>query len=382
MTDRSPEALRVALLSACYWPEVRRGGERIVHELATGLIERGHRPRLITSHPGRTTRGVEDGLPVVRHRRPPDGALLRRGYEEYLTHVPFSYLALRRGEDDVAQSFLATDALASGRWTRRTGRPSVFSYLGVPDPSYLWKRRLRFETMTRAVAGCTAVTALSRSAADGFRRVFGIDPVVIHPGIDLDAFAPGGERAEHPTIFCGAVPGDPMKRVPLLVEAFERVRRERRDARLLLLRPADPTAAAQLADAVEGVELVEPRESAHAVAEYYRHAWVSVLPSLGESFGLALAEALACGTPVVGARHGAVPEVVDRDTIGRLFEGDDPPALATALLEALELATDPRTSGACRARAEDFSRQRCAQAYELLYRTLIAEVADERSARR
>jgi hypothetical protein len=42
--------VKVALLSPVFWPEVRRGGERFVRDLADGLLERGHAPRLITSH--------------------------------------------------------------------------------------------------------------------------------------------------------------------------------------------------------------------------------------------------------------------------------------------------------------------------------------------
>ena len=46
-------SLKVALLSPVFWPEVRRGGERFVRELADGLIAEGHEPRLITTHRGR-----------------------------------------------------------------------------------------------------------------------------------------------------------------------------------------------------------------------------------------------------------------------------------------------------------------------------------------
>jgi teichuronic acid biosynthesis glycosyltransferase TuaC len=85
-----------------------------------------------------------------------------------------------------------------------------------------------------------------------------------------------------------------------------------------------------------------------------------------------LVEALACGTPVVASNLDGMREVVDRDSVGRLFDGDDERALARALLETLELAEDAGTPQACRSRAEDFSTERTTEQYIELYRELLA----------
>ena len=366
--DRS---LRVALLSPCSWPEVRRGAERFTRELADGLLTRGHRPTLITSHPGLPSRRIEDGLPVLRVPRPPQGRLLRRHYEPYLTHVPLSYLALSHGAYDLAHATYPADAVAGARWKRRTGRPLVLSYMGVPDRTGLREYRWRLELLLRALSRCDAVVALSRYAGEAFRHWLGYEARVIPPGVDVHTFRPLADRTSFPSIICSAAPEVPRKHVDLLVRALALVRRTHPDAQLILSRPRRLDAVERAGVDVHAAGVVWQNLDDRAVlARAYAQAWVSALPARDEAFGLVLAEALACGTPVVGYDHGAIPEVVDRAGIGRLFERLDPECLAEALLGALELSRQDGTSARCRARAEELSTDRCTERYLELYADL------------
>jgi phosphatidylinositol alpha-mannosyltransferase len=343
---------RIALLAPAYWPEVRRGGERMVHDLGAGLAARGHRVRLLTSHPGRTTQGVEDGIEVVRQRRLPDGRLRRRRFEDHLTHVPSSWLALRRGDDEVVHAFHHSDAQAA----IRSGRPSVFTYLGIPHRAGLANRRRRLELVTAAIERADVTLALSEAAARAFRRWLGVDPRVIHPGVDLAAFTPGGERAEAFTVLCPAALDAPHKRPELLRDAFAIVRRERPGARLVVQRGGP-------LDAAPGVE-ARDLDDHDALVAAYRAAHVTALSSRGEAFGLVLAESLACGTPAAACADAAGPEVLGE--AGATFSGDDPQALAGAILDA---ALVPAAT--CRARAGRFDLQRCVDAHEQLYASLL-----------
>lgn len=353
--------MRVALLHPTDWPEVRRGSERFARELGAGLLDRGHRPRLVTSHPGPTERTVEEGLPVTRHRRPPRGRLLRRGFEPWLTHLPATWLDLRRGEDDLAHALYPTDGVAA----LRAGRPLVLSAMGLADRAWVAGARLRPQLTLEAMHGAGAVVALSAAGRDALWRWLGVEARVIAPGVDLARFAPGAGRAERPTILCAADARQPRKRVALLVEAFGLLRRERPDARLVLSAPVPAALAA--ADGVEVRDLDAP----DALVAANREAWVAALPSTGEAFGLVALEAMACGTPVAVARAGALPEVVDRPEVGALFDGDEPAALARALHEALELAEHPATGVICRAHAARFTWEATTAAYSELYEEVL-----------
>lgn len=368
---KTSERVRVALLHPCYFPEVRRGSERIIQELANELHADGHRPRVITSAPGRPSLSVEGGVPVLRTWRPPQERLTRRLYYEYLTHLPASYAALRFGRDDLAHAFFATDATVTARWRERSGNPTVFSYMGLPHAAVLANKRMKLRMLERAVTGNDAVVTLSEAAARGMHRWLGVRSRVIYPGVNLSAFEPGAGRAAAPTILCAAAADDPRKRVGLLAAAFRRVRRARPDARLLVLRPRDAETIQRNGLDGEGIDLFDPVDRPEDLAPLYRQAWVSALTSREEAFGVVLIESLACGTPVMASSDAAAPEIVDRPGIGALFAGDEEAACANALLEALDIAADPKTAERCRDRACDFSTRRTAEAHETLYRELL-----------
>lgn len=61
-----------------------------------------------------------------------------------------------------------------------------------------------------------------------------------------------------------------------------------------------------------------------------------VTPTWDEPYGLVVAEAMACGTPVVAFARGGIPELID-DTVGRLVGADDVPAMAEAVAEVVRL---------------------------------------------
>lgn len=335
--------MKLGLLSWIYSPEARRGSERLIRDLADGLIARGHEPVLITSVRGRPGHVDEDGLEVVRKWRLPQRPFLAAGLPPGSGQIALNALAARRGGFDVIHAFHPADAVAAAH----SGRPSLFFFQGVLDRGD-WKDRARvLATVKHGARNCDVVVVNSQAAAAAFAEHTDVTPRVINPGVDLHAFKRVADRSEQPTIFCPADPSDPRKAVPELDAAIAQIRRKRPDVRAQTLRKGS-----------------DPFVRVEELARHYSEAWVTVLPSYRESFGLVLAESLACGTPVVARDDAAGPEIVDRPGIGTLFNG-------AGLADAIERVLDePHDPAACRARAEDFSIDRCVEGYLSLYRQI------------
>lgn len=104
------------------------------------------------------------------------------------------------------------------------------------------------------------------------------------------------------------------------------------------------------------------------LAHHLGRARVAIVsPRWEEPFGLVVAEALACGTPVAAFRRGAMPDILDA-TCGRLAAADDPEDLARAIRGAADL---PRR--ACRDRAEAmFDAEAMTERYLEVYDAVLA----------
>jgi glycosyltransferase involved in cell wall biosynthesis len=360
--------MRVALLTPTYWPEVRRGSERVVHDLGVTLAARGHEVTVVTTHPGATVETEEEGMQVLRARRPPQPPGLRT-HEYHLTGIPNAYLTLTRRTFDVAHCFFPSDAWAGVRAHTRGGPPVVASTHGIPTREYLVARRYRIEMQLEIARRAAAVSVLSEAAAVPYRRYLLRDPVILPGGVLPGTFEASAPPPASPVLFCAGSIGDPRKRAGLLLSAFGRIRRDHPGARLRVARSRDPFMSGAEPSLPEGAEWVDVSTPA-ALARAYAEATVTVNPAIAEAFGLVLIESLAAGTPVVADTSGAAPEIV-ADASGRLFRPDDAEDLARALTEAIALAADAGTVEACRGRAADFEWGRVVERYEDVYERVV-----------
>ncbi len=357
--------MRIALLTPTYWPEVRRGTERLVHDLATTLVGRGHEVTILTSHRGSPTGRREDGVAVSRAWRPRERVPLN-WYEHHLATAPAVAARLLRGRFDVAHAFFVVDALAA-LWARRLGGPPVLASMhGIPTRPWLVRRRYRLEMIERVARRAEAVSVLSEAAASAYERYFARRPQILPGAVVCADFATDAQRSQPPFIFAPASFGDPRKRGALLAQGFERLRRTRPELELRVLETPDPVLSARAPAMPAGARLVRAPDTA-TLAALYSAAGATVLASRDEAFGLVLVESLAAGTPVCAARSGACPEIVTDPLTGTLFDSDDPAALAAAIDATLELGADPETAARCREAAAPHDWARVIDRYEETY---------------
>ncbi len=98
-----------------------------------------------------------------------------------------------------------------------------------------------------------------------------------------------------------------------------------------------------------------------------------VLPSVAESFGLVLAEALYLGSPVLATRVGGIPEIVDDGLDGRLVPPGDADALARAMESFLDgkIQLPGQGEAAARKVRERFNFETMLKAYEAVYEKVL-----------
>lgn len=196
----------------------------------------------------------------------------------------------------------------------------------------------------RTVAGVDAFVANSTAVAERIARFYDRSAEVIHPPVDTDLFTPGGDRTDD-FLYVGRLVG--YKRPDLVVDAFAGL-----DQRLIVVGNGHllPTLRER---ASSNVTFLGHVDSA-TLLRLYRSSRALVFPA-EEDFGIAMAEAQACGTPVIALNRGGARDIVDDGETGWL--------LGEATLEEVQSAVrraagETLDAGEIRARAERFSRDR------------------------
>ena len=194
------------------------------------------------------------------------------------------------------------DLAAATGWRRKLGVRRWYGFV-----------RMQGKVARRARKILTPSEASRRDIAHDF----GVDPArmqVILLGVD-EGFAPPTRPRVPGRILAMASADAPMKGIATLLEAFAKLRTERDVELVLVSKPQPGGRTEQMVDRLgigDSVRFMHGVSDAELV-ELMGSAEVACVPSLYEGFSLPTAELMACATPLVVSRAGAIPEVVGDD---------------------------------------------------------------------
>jgi glycosyltransferase involved in cell wall biosynthesis len=316
--------------------------------MARDLARCGWEVVVLTSG-GRDAPAVEHSLGVEIHRV----KSWRRGPHEVgilgaASYLFFAWFRLRRllkdREFDLAHFYFALPTgLLSFAWRSLTGKPYIVSLRGSDVPDYdggnfLLRalHRLLLGTNRRILRNARAVVANSQALRSLARKSFPDQRIdVITNGVCSRAFSP--ERRAH-------APGT----VVVICVARMIKRKGIEDALQALALAKNPALRLHLVGLGPCLERMQAMAQALRISDRvvfrghlrdndlsaaYRDADIFLLPSISESFSMALLEAMASGLPVIATKVGGTPELVADGENGLLVPHSDPRSLAAALDE-------------------------------------------------
>jgi 1,2-diacylglycerol 3-alpha-glucosyltransferase len=378
--------MRVALFTECYRPIVN-GVVVSVVTFAGELRKLGHEVQIIApAYPN-----FADAEPDV-HRLP---SIMPPTRVRYPLAIPYTGYRLRgafasRPPDIIHAQHPFTTGREARRWARRLGRPLVFTYHTlireyahyVPLPQPLV--RAAAVRVSRTFANSADHVIVPTGGVANLLRGYGVHkPIEVIPtGVDLSLVRGVERKPMRATL--GIPAGAPLiaysgrialeKSLDTLVKAFSLLIQRGLDAHLVLIGGGPWEDQCRrlvvergLAERVHITGYV-PRET---VLDWLADADVYCFPSLTDTQGVAVLEAMAMGCPPVAARSGAVEDVIRHETDGLIV---DPTADAFASAIAQLLGNDDlrrRLAGQARVRAEEFSADRMAQRLVRVYEKLL-----------
>jgi len=231
----------------------------------------------------------------------------------------------------------------------------------------------------RVIRRCDRVLTSSQETAREIQRAYDVsaDKIrMVYNGLDADFFRPlnGESKRSNSLLFVGNT-DDSKKGILYLLQAMTLLPEK---VTLTIVDQGAPfkTYAPELVRKFRLASRVTftGKVSPESLRQLYTSSEAVVLPSLYEGFGLPAAESMACGTPVIGTRAGALPEVVGEDGAGILVPTRNPQALSQAVLEVLQDPERRKKMGvAGRQRVEKlFTWERVAERTVEAYKELLS----------
>lgn len=344
--------LRVALVSETWAPEVN-GVAMTMARLATGLRQRGHQVQVIRPRQGKEAPGEDvltTGMPLPGYKGLqfglPAGRTLRKlwtGQRPDVVHAvtegPLGWSALREAR---ALSLPVT----SSYHTNFDGYSKHYGAGFIGPLVTAWLRRFHRRTVSTMAPTQSLVNRLSAAKVPGARVLGrGVETALFHPAKRSNALRTQWGVSDEQLVVINVGRLAAEKNLALASRAFAKILKTHPNARMVWVGdgPSRQALAKQFPQ-----HIFAGTRHGDELAEHYASADIFLFPSLTETYGNVVPEAMASGLAVVAYNTAAAAELIDNASSGLVVAPGDEEAFIAA---SLRMAAEPKLRAQCRAQA-------------------------------
>jgi glycosyltransferase involved in cell wall biosynthesis len=312
--------------------------------------------------------------------------------EKYLSHTevlirsyPKSQEILQKQKIDIIHHMLPAvynqtfDLLAI--LTKSKRQPFVFG----PISAHIYPRPIDEKTLSKltsrlhrkTIQNCDKLITVTNQVKTLYSKVFDAEKIWTIPlGVDTNLFVPQknvSQKDNYEILFAGYL--YKLKGVEYLIRAMQIVAKEHKDVKLRIVgNGPDKPRLKRLAETLRiGDNVIFEGLVPHMqMPKYYQRCDIFCFPTLGEPFGKAIIEAMACAKPVIASNIGGPAEIIQNQKTGLLVPPAQPKILATRINELLDDKTKikPMGANARKTVTEKYSWEKISETYHSMYKSL------------
>lgn len=369
--------MRILYWTEQFWPQIG-GVEVLSRQLLSALQKLNYHFWVVSSHSGMNFPDVDHINSIEVYRFHFQKVLANRDLKE-IARIKYKVTALKQELNPDLIHINSSQPSIFFHYLTQTACAAPVVFTVHEPPPFFSKQNTLLEKVLRSADWVTAVSKAMLSQARDFIPDILRRSSVIYNGLEKPVFKPSLPSFDSPRLVClGRIIEN--KGFDLAIKAYKII--ARRFPKTQLVIAGDGPARAQLEQMANDLDFIHPVEftgwiTPEEIYGFLEMATIVIVPSRwSEPFGLVALQAAQMARPVVAARVGGLPEIIDHEKTGLLFEKNNINDLADAVCFMLQNPDLSITMGkAARQRVlRLFTLERMTREYDVLYQRLKTEV--------
>ncbi len=264
---------------------------------------------------------------------------------------------------------------------KKTKQPFIFG----PISAHIYPRPIDEKILShitsklhkKTIQKCHRLITITNHVKKLYQNFFDEEKIITIPlGVDTALFKPPKtqfQKKNPEILFAGYL--YKLKGAEYLLKATQLIAKKHKNVKLRIVgNGPDKPRLMKLTETlkIEDKTIFEGEVPHTEIPKYYQQCDIFCFPTLGEPFGKAIIEAMACAKPVIASNIGGPTEIIQNQKTGLLVPPAQPKILATKILELLDNETKMKNMGtnARKTAIEKYSWEKISEKYHSLYKTL------------